>query len=88
MCLDTFNAAPRDYILIAQFVGMALLPLSLLAGLNFRLYITIRVGRGVRTRCTQCPGVWQEELSDKRASEARTEDCCLASTDSDGVCVL
>ena len=33
----------RDYILIANFVGMALLPFLLLAALNFKLYATIRV---------------------------------------------
>ena len=36
-------ASPRDYILIANFVGMALVPFLLLAALNFKLYATIKV---------------------------------------------
>ena len=36
-------ASTRDYILIANFVGMALLPFLLLAALNFKLYATIKV---------------------------------------------
>ena len=33
----------RDYILIANFLGMALIPFAILAVLNFRLYRTIKV---------------------------------------------
>ena len=33
----------RDYILIANFIGMTLLPFALLAILNFKLYTTIKV---------------------------------------------
>ena len=36
----------RDYILIANFLGMALLPFFLLALLNFRLYTTIKETHG------------------------------------------
>ena len=33
----------RDYILIANFFGMALVPFAILAVLNFRLYRKIKV---------------------------------------------
>ena len=33
----------RDYILIANFLGMALVPFAILAVLNFRLYRKIKV---------------------------------------------
>ena len=33
----------RDYILIANFLGMALIPFAILAVLNFRLYKKIKV---------------------------------------------
>ena len=33
----------RDYILIANFLGMVFLPLTLLAVLNFKLFIAIKV---------------------------------------------
>ena len=33
----------RDYILIANFLGMALIPFAILAVLNFRLYRKIKV---------------------------------------------
>ena len=32
----------RDYILIANFIGMTLLPFALLAVLNFKLYSAIK----------------------------------------------
>ena len=38
-----YSPLPRDYILIANFVGMALLPFLLLALANFKLYATIKV---------------------------------------------
>ena len=38
-----YSPLPRDYILIANFVGMALLPFLLLAIANFKLYATIKV---------------------------------------------
>lgn len=36
------NFSTRDYILIANFIGMTLLPFALLAVLNFKLYSAIK----------------------------------------------
>lgn len=65
----------RDYILIANFLVMALLPFILLAVLNYRLYRTIRVSPALTIISLVATGVGIKEPEDHCSTEEGPEDC-------------
>ena len=79
----------RYYILMANFLVMALVPFTLLVGLNFKLYRTVQVCLTLRILCDcECQltmtvvigsapttGIWSPEWEKEASSwEKRTED--------------